>query len=171
MSSSAEFSRKLETMIRRFVSPTEIPDVMQNARIRLWRKYHTLSLPPGLVYASMQNEAKNFRRGKSRRSKRVALAEDLDPTLLSNAADENAATTNGDDEIFQHFIQAALGRLPPVERLLLVARHFENLSYDEIAAKAGISVGTVKTKLDRANKNLSRELAPYRAELLDQSHS
>jgi len=45
---------------------------------------------------------------------------------------------------------AALGKLPEHQRLALVLYHFEDLSYEEIAAKLGASLAKIKTDIRRA---------------------
>jgi RNA polymerase sigma-70 factor, ECF subfamily len=51
-------------------------------------------------------------------------------------------------------VDAALRRLPEHQRLPLVLYHFEELSYQEIAAKLGISLTKVKTDIRRARAAL-----------------
>ncbi|ATY83935.1 RNA polymerase subunit sigma-24 [Kyrpidia spormannii] len=56
-------------------------------------------------------------------------------------------------------IWEAVGRLPPVYRLVVTLRHQEGMSYQEIAEAADLPVGTVKTYLFRARNRLKAELA------------
>ncbi len=49
-----------------------------------------------------------------------------------------------------------MGRLPPEHREVLVLRELEDLSYQEIAAVAGVPVGTVMSRLARARLALRR---------------
>ena len=51
-------------------------------------------------------------------------------------------------------IDAALQRLPDHQRVPLVLYHFEDLSYQEIAAKLNISLTKVKTDIRRARAAL-----------------
>ena len=55
-------------------------------------------------------------------------------------------------------IQREVSRLPPQQRLVLVMRHQEDLSYEEIAATTGLPLGTVKTYLFRARQQLRSKL-------------
>ncbi|MCL6635452.1 MAG: sigma-70 family RNA polymerase sigma factor, partial [Peptococcaceae bacterium] len=56
-------------------------------------------------------------------------------------------------------LREAVGRLTSIQRLMLVLRHREGLSYEEIAVTTGLPPGTVKTHLFRARQRLRRELA------------
>jgi RNA polymerase sigma-70 factor (ECF subfamily) len=51
-------------------------------------------------------------------------------------------------------IEGALRRLPAQQRLALVLYHFEELSYEEIAAKLGASLSKIKTDIHRARAAL-----------------
>lgn len=51
-------------------------------------------------------------------------------------------------------IESALRRLPDHQRVPLVLYHFEDLSYDEIAARLGVSLAKVKTDIRRGRAAL-----------------
>ncbi len=52
-------------------------------------------------------------------------------------------------------LEEALRRLPQHQRLPLVLYHFEDLSYEDIAAKLGVSLAKVKTDIRRARLALA----------------
>ncbi|AHI63680.1 RNA polymerase sigma factor [Burkholderia thailandensis] len=54
-----------------------------------------------------------------------------------------------------HRVNAALAKLPPEYREVLVLREMEDLSYREIAAIADVPVGTVMSRLARARRRLA----------------
>ncbi len=54
--------------------------------------------------------------------------------------------------------QEAINGLPPKYKVVVVLRHLQDLSYDEIARVLGIPQGTVKTRLFRAREILRRKL-------------
>ena len=56
-------------------------------------------------------------------------------------------------------VQAAVGGLPPEQRMVVVLRYTQGLSYDEIAEALGCSAGTVASRLNRAHRTLERRLA------------
>jgi RNA polymerase sigma-70 factor (ECF subfamily) len=60
-------------------------------------------------------------------------------------------------------IQAAIDKLSPDHREVIVLREVEGLSYEEIAAKAGCTIGTVMSRLFYARKKLQdmlRDIKP-----------
>jgi RNA polymerase sigma-70 factor, ECF subfamily len=62
-------------------------------------------------------------------------------------------------------IGAAFEALPPYHRDVIVMREVEGMSYEEMAAAAGVSKGTIMSRLFHARKKLQRSLAAcYREE-------
>jgi len=59
-------------------------------------------------------------------------------------------------------IQEIVARLAPEQRIVVVLRYTEGLSYDEIAEIMRCSAGTVASRLNRAHKTLERRLAHLR---------
>jgi RNA polymerase sigma-70 factor (ECF subfamily) len=55
-------------------------------------------------------------------------------------------------------IRAAVSRLEPNRRLALLLREVEELSYEEIAEMTAVPVGTVRSRLARARKDLQKLL-------------
>ena len=58
-------------------------------------------------------------------------------------------------------VEDGLGRLRPEYREVLILRHFEKLSYREIAAITGATVSSVESRLFKARKALLKYLEPY----------
>jgi len=56
-------------------------------------------------------------------------------------------------------IQAAIDALPEKYRMILILRHFHDLSYEDLAGALDLPLGTVKTRLFRAREFLRRRLA------------
>ena len=52
--------------------------------------------------------------------------------------------------------------VPPEQRIAIVLRYTQGLSYDEIAEATGCSAGTVASRLNRAHRTLERRLARFR---------
>lgn len=58
----------------------------------------------------------------------------------------------------RQLLEAALHKLPSAQRVPLVLYHFEELSYEEIAAKLRISLSKVKTDIHRGREALRKKL-------------
>jgi RNA polymerase sigma-70 factor (ECF subfamily) len=55
-------------------------------------------------------------------------------------------------------LEEALHKLPPAQRVPLVLFHFENKSYEEIAAQLKVTLAKVKTDIHRGREALKRKL-------------
>jgi RNA polymerase sigma-70 factor (ECF subfamily) len=64
-----------------------------------------------------------------------------------------------DAEERRSWVEQALGRLPDHQRIPLVLYHYEELPYDEIARRLGVSLAKVKTDILRARAALAKILA------------
>ena len=60
-------------------------------------------------------------------------------------------------------IQRVIDSLPPKYRLIVVLRHVEDLSYEEIVSVTGLPLGTVKNRLFRAREILRKKLEYLKA--------
>jgi len=60
----------------------------------------------------------------------------------------------------------AIMHLPAYQRQVLRMYHTEGKSYEEIAEATGLSIGTVKSRLNRARNMLRERLAPYQETLM-----
>jgi len=88
---------------------------------------------------------------RKRRVQTTELTEALHSTLPS--AEETAAANERVNEI-----QQAINKLPNDQRMVIILRDMQGLSYDEIAAALKINVGTVKSRLARARDKLKKLL-------------
>jgi RNA polymerase sigma-70 factor (ECF subfamily) len=57
------------------------------------------------------------------------------------------------------YLKAAVDTLPPEQRMVVVLRYTEGLSYEQIAEAMGCSAGTVASRLNRVHKTLERRLS------------
>ena len=64
----------------------------------------------------------------------------------------------------REWVQQALAKLPDKQRVPLALYHFEELSYEQIAARLGVSLSKVKTDILRARQALAQHLARATAE-------
>jgi RNA polymerase sigma-70 factor (ECF subfamily) len=71
-----------------------------------------------------------------------------------------------DNETAQ-LLNNAIRHLPAYQREMVRMYHIEGKSYGTIADAEGLSIGTVKSRLNRARTNLRERLAPMRETLMD----
>ncbi len=61
----------------------------------------------------------------------------------------------------RQLVEAALAKLPEHQRVPLVLYHFEELPYEDIAARLGVSLSKLKTDIFRARAQLARSLVEH----------
>jgi len=101
------------------------------------------------------------------RRKRLSLVS-LDAPIESQGGDRQREFKDdrpGPTETYQlgeeqQRVDALLASLPPRYRTVVILRHKEDLSYEEIAEIMGMPLGTVKARLHRAHNLLKRKLRP-----------
>jgi RNA polymerase sigma-70 factor (ECF subfamily) len=62
-------------------------------------------------------------------------------------------------------VRSAVKQLTPKLRIAVLLKHFEDLSYAEMAKVLGCSMGTVASRLNRGHKELARKLAHLKTQL------
>jgi RNA polymerase sigma-70 factor (ECF subfamily) len=74
-------------------------------------------------------------------------------------------TSKVDEADYRRLLEQALQKLPSAQRVPLVLFHFENLTYEEIAAKLSMSLSKVKTDIFRGREALRKKLSLPSADL------
>jgi RNA polymerase sigma-70 factor (ECF subfamily) len=120
-------------------------DLLQNLFIKLWKnkeKLSTVEKPGGYLNRMAANLAVDFMRCRSVELKaQYRLARQLE-TFGSNPGAENF-----DRRIYERFLQRAVDQLTPQQQKAFRLRHIEQLSYQEIGVRMGISSNTVRNHL------------------------
>ncbi len=80
-----------------------------------------------------------------------------DDPVLDFASEESVVEEVRDDERHE-YVEAALRELPEHQRVPLVLYHFEEMPYEDIARRLGVSLPKVKTDIHRARQALSKVL-------------
>jgi len=96
-----------------------------------------------------------FRRGRARKAVATAKIEDEDAESLAAITDRHSARPQVLDYIA---LDAALSRLPPGYRSVLVLYDVEGYTHEEVASIRGCTVGTSKSQLHKARTKLKRLL-------------
>src|SRR5438874_10505816 len=115
-------------------------DAVQEAAIRAWRKLNNLRPGPEMrpwFLGIVANQCRTIARGRWWSVLRVDLS------LGLGGADFEDAIVRGAD------VRSALRKLSPEHREVLVLHYYLDLPLDEVAAIAGIPIGTVKSRINR----------------------
>jgi RNA polymerase sigma-70 factor (ECF subfamily) len=131
-------------------------EIAQEVMIIVWRKAGLFDRRQASVSTWIFRIARNRRIDAARRTKLDAF--DPDEPMLAPApveqADENVSLAEREARV-----RAALADLPPEQLSLLQAAFYEGLSHRDIAARTGIPLGTVKSRIRLAFARLRARLA------------
>ncbi len=140
-------------------------DVAQDVFLNLERRVRTFRRDASFVswiYRITVNRAIDHRRRMARRP--AARMGDIPVGLETSGLPGRAGVTAPDEPLSRtegaERVQAALLLLSPKLRAIAVLRYVEGLSYEALAEALGCSIGTVKSRLNRAHAALRRELGP-----------
>ena len=84
--------------------------------------------------------------------------EESDVDYPETVAGAEQPIQNLDQDQQRELLEETLQKLPPAQRIPLVLYHFEEMSYEEIAAQLRVSLGKVKTDIHRGREALRRKL-------------
>jgi RNA polymerase sigma-70 factor (ECF subfamily) len=152
------------TAARMLGSNSDVEDIAQQVFIRVWKsarryvpraKFTTwlLKITRNLVF----NE---LRRAKRRAQVSLQPEPGAEEIPLKDEANPAPDTSLLEDEL-QRAIEEAIMELPESQRMALVLRRYEQLSYEEIAEILDLSVPAVKSVLFRARTELRARLSKY----------
>jgi RNA polymerase sigma-70 factor (ECF subfamily) len=142
------YYHRLGGYLRRLIGEGEAADALQDVWLAVWRGLPRLADPAAFP-------AWAFRIARDR-----AFRELRRRGLPSLPADETIPATDKDEGLAPDEaagLHAALDRLPPAHRDVLLLRFAEEMGYDQIAAVVGVPVGTVRSRIHYAKRAL-REL-------------
>lgn len=152
------------TSLRLLADAAAAEDIAQEVFLRAHARWDELSASPtagGWLRTVATNLSLNhLRRYRSRWrffSELRSPTEETDGPEVQFPADDTFFADVGRSERHSR-LQAELKRLPEHQRVPLVLHHFEELSYDEIARRLGVSLAKVKTDIHRGRAALARAL-------------
>jgi RNA polymerase sigma-70 factor, ECF subfamily len=152
------------TVARMLGSNSDVEDIAQQVFIRVWKsagryvaraKFTTwlLKITRNLVFNEM-------RRAKRHPHLPVQIEPEAEEMPLKDEATATPDATLLQAEL-QGEIEKAIMLLPDTQRMALVLRRYEELSYEEIADALDLSVPAVKSLLFRARTELRDRLKDY----------
>jgi len=152
------YERLIHHIARRyFTNPEDALDATQDAVIRVYKGLPNVVIrEDGTLKAWICTVTANTCLDIVRKRRIVAdeLTDDVissSPTLPS--AEESAIANERAREIL-----SAIEKLPDDHRMVLILRDMQGLSYEELAEALGITLGTVKSRLNRARSALKKML-------------
>lgn len=94
-----------------------------------------------------------------KRDKALHLALQAEQALEDEGEDPKTAHLEMLDN--QEMVQAQLSQLPPKYRIVLILRHLQDMTYEEMAEVLTMPIGTIKTHLFRARNLLKERLQNF----------
>jgi RNA polymerase sigma-70 factor, ECF subfamily len=155
--------RLVFTLALRLTGSRETADeVTVDVFFQVWQRAGTYDPAIGPVVAWVMNLARSRsidRLRHEQRAKRTSAdgANGVDPTHDAFVADDSVAALDLQADTAR--LRLALAQLPALEREVLEAAFFRDLSYSEVAAQFGEPLGTVKTRI-RAGLARLRKVLP-----------
>jgi RNA polymerase sigma-70 factor (ECF subfamily) len=158
----SKYQRRVESIVRLWVDdPSDISDIVQETFLRAYRGidgFRGDSAFYSWLYRIAQNATKNFLIARAR----LPLHCDIDQCLSDIGLYESGSPEHLlICEEIEKQIAKSMAALPIELRKVIMLRDNENLSYDEMAAKLGCPIGTVRSRLFRARAMIDQALKPF----------
>ena len=154
------------TVGRMLGNNSDVEDVAQQVFVRVWKSAKRY-VPRAKFTTWLLKITRNLVFNELRRRKRHAATPlQLEPEGEEiQLKDEHASTPDALllEEELQRSIDAAIGQLPETQRMAVILRRYEELSYEQIAEVLDQSVPAVKSLLFRARTELRQKLKSYLA--------
>jgi RNA polymerase sigma-70 factor (ECF subfamily) len=152
------------TVARMLGSNSDVEDIAQQVFIRVWKSARRY-VPRAKFTTWLLKITRNLVFNELRRSKRhahVSLQSEPGAAEVPLKDETNPAPDASLLETeLQRAIEEAIVQLPESQRMALVLRRYEQLSYEQIAEVLDLSVPAVKSVLFRARTELRARLSRY----------
>jgi RNA polymerase sigma-70 factor (ECF subfamily) len=143
----------------------ETEDIAQQVFLRLWKaasRYKPKAKFTTYLFTITRNLVFNDTRKKTRRRE---LSIDTDEQNWHDSIADPSSSSRPDQSLAEDELRLqvdqAVADLPETQRLAVILRRYEQMSYDEIAEVLDTSVSAVKSQLFRARKSLRDSLKAY----------
>ena len=144
-------SRPTYSVIMRILgSPLDAEDVLQETFVRVWSRADTYDALLGSPAAWLTRIARN-RAIDRLRARRIRLRSPVDPAGDAPSSGEpitrDTPETVLESRSMAGTVRTALAALTSSQRALIEAAFFEGYTHSELAARFGVPLGTVKTRI------------------------
>lgn len=133
---------------------SEAEDLTQDVFLRLWQNLYRFK-PGSSFRAWAYRVARNLFVDAYRRARQARQATWVDPEFLETLAGSDDPHTSAVRNQRLQIARTALARLPEELAQLLLLRDFADWSYEELAVELEVPLGTVKSRLNRARRELA----------------
>ncbi len=152
------YQRRVFNLVYRMLQQyEEATEITQETFLAAWQGLPAFRgdarFPTWLYRIAYNCSLKQLELRKRDRALQVALETEQ---VLEDANNENRANAEIDARDRQALIQEHLSHLPAKYRIVLILRHLQDMTYEEMAEILAIPIGTIKTHLFRA-RNLLKE--------------
>ncbi len=160
------YKDSLLNFVYRFVGDREKAlDIVQDTMVKFYLKkdsYQTIAKFSTWLYTIAGNLAKNEIKRQRRRSFLSLNQNNEDgPDFQVSDSKTIAPERAAHNSMMEEEIQKALLKVKPVYREMVILRDIEGFSYEEIAEMKNMSLGTVKSRINRGRNQLKKLLQKY----------
>jgi RNA polymerase sigma-70 factor (ECF subfamily) len=148
--------------VRRMVGPDDAEDVLAETYIQAWRELDRFDperapVAVWLIVIARTRALDHLRRVRRRQSSESDAMREGDALASTEGTDPESCLAHAQElRLLELQFQAGLS---DEERTVLALAYFEGLTQSEIAARLAMPLGTVKTRMTRAQQRLRRMLA------------
>lgn len=156
--------RVYNTAYRVVGNAADASDVSQEVFVTVFRKVGEFQFNSRFftwlyrITVNVAIDRKRRMRARARVLGESAGGSDLMAAVVDDAAP--APDAFAEAEFIEERVQRCIDRLSPKLQAIVVARYIDGLSYEELAEVMECSIGTVKSRLNRAHKSLEGLLRP-----------
>lgn len=158
----SRFKDPLTNYVYRFLGDRDIcTDIVQDTMIKFYLhkdSYKSFAKFSTWIYTIAGNLARNELKRRKRRVIFSLNNDDEDKKIQIEDSSFVSPERSTDSQIKGEIIQKALLKVKPVYREVVILRDIDGLSYDEIAEITNLSIGTVKSRINRGRKHLQELL-------------
>ncbi len=153
------YERPIVRMIRNITNNKEsYEDIAQDVFFTAYRKLASFDPARSNFSTWLFTIARNKSINALRKKRPLSMSE-----LPQNSDPHNPSDELAERELFD-MLDAGLEALPSAQKRAFVLAEFEELSYEDIAQIEGVRTGTIKSRINRAKKNLAKTLKEIRYE-------
>lgn len=153
------YERPIARMIRNIINNRDsCEDIAQDVFFTAYRKLASFDPARGNFSTWLFTIARNKSINALRKKRPLSMSE-----LPQNSDRHNPSDELAEREFFDE-LDAGLEALPSAQKRAFVLAEFEELSYEDIAQIEGVRIGTVKSRINRAKKELAKALKEIRYE-------